>query len=695
MIVKELFNPKSILVIGGSNDIEKPGGKILYNILKGGFKGKIEVVNPKDAFVQGMKSYKSVTEADTSELAIIAIPAKFCLETVEILLEKGTRAFIILSAGFSEFGEQGKKIEQDIAKKITEAGGSLIGPNCIGICNTHYKGVFAGIIPKLDPKGVDIVSGSGATIAFILELAVPRGLSFNNIISVGNSAQIGVEEVLEYWDETFDEKTSSKVKLIYVEQIKNPYKFFMHSRSLIQKGCRIAAIKAGRTEAGSRAVSSHTGALAGSDTAVDTLFKKAGIVRCYSRVELVYVGGVLMHKQLMGPNLAVITHAGGSGVMLTDTLTEEGLKVPHIEGPAAEELLAQLFHGSSVSNPIDFLATGNADQLGTILEYVDREFDHIDGSVVIFGTTGMFDVTGVYDVLHEKMKWSKKPIYPCLPSVVQAEKEVKHFLSLGRVDFTDEVTLGKALSKVYNTPKPADLPELPEIDIKTIRQIVDNSEDGYLHPKEMIKLLDAAGIPRVQELVSSTKEDTVKNAEKLGYPLVMKVIGPVHKTDVGGVTLNIRHKEIIEQEFDKMMAIPDATGVLLQPMHEGTEIFIGAKHEPNYGHIVLSGLGGIFVEVLKDVSAGLAPISKDEAIVMFKDLKSYKLIEGVRKREGVNQDMWADILVRLSALLKAAPEISELDLNPLMGKMDSVTAVDGRIKIDHSINHYSIVDGIE
>lgn len=693
MIVNELLNPKSILIVGGSNDIEKPGGKILHNILRGGFRGTIEVVNPKDTFVQGMKSHKNINDVEQADLAIIAIPAKFCLETVEILLEKGTKAFIILSAGFSEFGESGRKLEEDIANKIEEAGGSLIGPNCIGICNTNYKGVFAGLIPRLDPKGVDIVSGSGATIAFILELAIPRGLSFNNIISVGNSAQIGVEEVLEYWDNTYDPKTSSKVKLVYIEQIKNPYKFFTHSRSLINKGCRIAAIKAGRTEAGSRAVSSHTGALAGSDTSVDTLFKKAGIVRCYSRVELVYVGGVLQHRQLNGPNIAVITHAGGSGVMLTDALSEGGMKVPHIEGPAAEELLSQLFHGSSVSNPIDFLATGNADQLGTILEYVDREFDNIDGSVVIFGTSGMFDVTGVYDVLHEKMKWSKKPIYPCLPSVVQAEKAVKHFLSLGRVDFTDEVTLGKALSKVYNTPKPVELPELPEIDTKAIREIVDNSEDGYLHPKEMIKLLDAAGIPRVQERVVSTKDDAVKAAEELGYPLVMKVVGPVHKTDVGGVTLNIRHQDIIEKEFDQMMKIEDATGVLLQPMHHGTEIFIGAKHEPNYGHIVLCGLGGIFVEVLKDVSSGLAPISKEEALNMFKELKSYKLIEGVRKREGVNQEIWADIMVRLSALLKAAPEISELDLNPLMGRMDSVVAVDGRIRIDRTIEHYSIVDG--
>ena len=682
MIVNELLNPKSIVIIGGSNDVEKPGGKILKNIIEGGYRGRLSVVNPKEVSVQGTKCYQSVSDIEPTELAILAIPAKAALHTVEILAkEKGTKAFIILSAGFSEFGEKGKVLENIIAEVVESVGGSLIGPNCIGVLTQSYKGVFAGLIPQLSSKGCDLVSGSGATICFILEMAVPRGLMFNSIFSVGNSAQIGVEEVLEFWDETFDPNTSSKVKLFYIEQIHNPAKLLKHSRSLIKKGCRIAAIKAGTTEAGSRAVSSHTGALAGSDTAVEALFRKAGIVRCYSRQELVYVGGVLLHKPITGKNIAVITHAGGSGVMLTDTLAKGGFNVPKIEGPAADELLSLLHHGSSVSNPIDFLATGNADQLGTILEYVDREFDNIDASAVIFGTTGMFDVTGVYDVLHEKMKWCKKPIYPCLPSVVQAEKAVKHFLSLGRIDFTDEVALGSALSKVYNTAPPADELILPEIDRKTIRDVIDNSDDGYLHPDKIQILLDAAGIPRVQEKTAVTKVEALKYAEELGFPLVMKVVGPVHKTDVGGVVLNIRHPDIIAEEYDRMMKIPDSTGVMLQQMLNGTELFVGAKYEEDFGHIVLLGLGGIFIEVLKDVTSDLAPVSKKEALKMMSELKSYKLLEGVRKREGVNQEMFADVVVRLSALLDAAPEIMELDLNPLLGKSDSVIAVDGRILI--------------
>lgn len=687
MLVNELFEPKSIAIIGGSNDIEKPGGKIVKNILDGKYKGKITVVNPKEDIVQGLTCHRDVNELDQVDLAFLVIPAKLTVAAVEILAkEKGTKAFIVLSAGFSEFGEYGAKLEQELVEIVESVGGTLIGPNCIGVLTNTYKGVFAGLVPNLNPKGCDLVSGSGATIAFILEMAIPRGLTFNSIFSVGNSAQIGVEEIFEHWDLSFDPKKSSRVKLFYLEQIQNPQKFLFHARSLIKKGCKIAGIKAGVTEAGSRAVSSHTGAIAGSDAAIDALFRKAGITRVYSRQELVYVGGVMLHKELTGPNIAVITHAGGSGVMLTDALTEGGLKVPKIEGPAAEELLSQLYHGSSVSNPIDFLATGTADQLGTIIEYVDKEFDNIDGAAVIFGTTGMFDVTGVYDVLHEKMKWSKKPIYPCLPSVVQADKSVKHFLELGRIDFTDEVGLGKAMAKFYSTPKPADEADLPEIDVAKIRRVIDDNEDGYIHPKSIVELLDASGIPRIQELVAYSKEDAISAAEEIGFPVVMKVIGPLHKTDVDGVALNLRHKDIVATEFDRMLKIEDAVGVLLQPMLSGMELFVGAKYEENFGHVILCGLGGIFIEVLKDVAYGMSPLSKQEAHDMIRSLKSYKLIEGFRKSEGVNEEIYADVLVRLSALLEAAPEIKELDLNPLMGKQKYVIAVDGRILIEKKKN---------
>jgi acetyltransferase len=549
--------------------------------------------------------------------------------------------------------------------------------------NSNYNGVFTTPIPSLDPKGCDFISGSGATAVFIMESGVPKGLSFSSVYSVGNSAQMGVEEILKYMDESFDPETSSKVKLLYVENIDKPEMLLKHASSLIRKGCKIAAVKSGGSEAGSRAASSHTGALASSDVAVDALFKKAGIVRCSGREELATVASIFMHPELQGKNIAVITHAGGPAVMLTDALSNGGLDVPHIEGPKADALLEKLYAGSSVSNPIDFLATGTAQQLGDIIDACDNDFDNIDAMAVIFGSPGLFPVYDVYDLLHEKMKECKKPIYPILPSVINVKDEIEHFLAKGRINFPDEVVFGNALAKVFNTPKPQ--PEeiaLPDVDVAGIRKIVDEADNGYLSPEQIHNLLDAAGIARAQEGVADTEEEIVALAKKIGFPLVMKVVGPVHKSDVGGVTLNVKDEETVRSEFKRMMQIKDTYAVMLAQMLSGTEVFIGAKREDKFGHMVLCGLGGIFIEVLKDVKASLAPISTEEAHEMIQGLNSYGIIKGVRGQEPVNEDRFAEAVTRVAALMKVAPEIFEMDLNPLLGNKDAVVAVDARIRIE-------------
>ena len=682
-MVKELLEPKSIVVIGASNELSKPGGRVLKHLIEGDFKGKLYTLNPKEVEIQGIKCYQKPEELPNVELAIIAIASKYIPDTIEYLVDnKNTKAFIVLSAGFSEIGEEGKILEDKIVSICDQNEASLIGPNCVGVLTPTYKGAFTGPIPKLNNKGIDFVSGSGATAVFILEQAVPLGLTFASLFSVGNSAQIGVEDILKHWDETYEAGVSSNVKMIYIEKIDKPDMLLKHARSLIKKGCHIAAIKSGTTDAGSRAVSSHTGALAGSDLAVDALFKKAGIVRCHSKQELVYISNVFMHKQLNGDRIAVITHAGGPGVMLTDTLAKNGMKVPQIKGVAADELLTKLFHGSSVSNPIDFIATGTAEQLGIILDYVDNKFDNIDGSAVIFGTPGLFDVTEVYNVLNEKMKTCKKPIYPILPSIVQAKKSIDHFVSLGRQYFADEVVFGEALSKVYHTPKPFDDKTINQNEINKIRDIIDISKSGYLEPEDTQKLLDAVNIPRVEEIVVDSIEKAVIETKRLGYPVVMKVVGPVHKTDVNGVRLFIKSEQSVKDTFSELISIQNAKAVMLQPMLKGTELFLGAKKEDKFGHIILFGLGGIFIEVLKDFSAGLVPISKEEAFNMIKSLKGYDIIKGVRGQIGINEEKIADIIQSLSNLLFAVPEISEMDINPLIADNDNIVAVDVRIKLN-------------
>lgn len=730
MINKQLLQPESIVVIGGSNNVHKPGGAVVRNLISGGYEGTLRVVNPKEDEVQGIKAFHDARELPPTDLAILVVAAKYCPDYVELLAkEKQVRAFIIISAGFSEETHEGALLEQRILDICDQYGCALIGPNCIGLLTRWHHSVFTRPIPNLNPKGVDFISGSGATAVFILESAVSKGLQFNSVWSIGNGKQNGIETVLEYMDEHFDAERDSLVKLLYIENIADPDKLLYHATSLIRKGCRIAAIKAGSSQAGSRAASSHTGAIASSDSAVEALFRKAGIVRCFSREELTTVGCILktlpqphsIYSPLFqggagGGSFAIVTHAGGPGVMLTDALSKGGMNVPPLTGPVAEELKEKLLPGSSVANPIDILATGTAEHLGIAIDYCERMED-IDAIMVIFGTPGLVKIFEVYDVLHKKIQECKKPIFPILPSVSTAGPEVQEFLKRGHVNFCDEVTLATALTQIMKTPAPAEQNVVINgVDVPQIRRIIDGiqthpqplpegrGEDssstektddktiysppsqggakGWVSPSIVHDLLAAAGIPTVPEFVSADKDEIVAFAERVGYPVVVKVVGPVHKSDVGGVTLNIHSQQVLSAEFDRMMQIPDATAVMVQKMIRGTELFIGAKYEPRFGHVVLCGLGGIFVEVLKDVSSGLAPLSYEEAYSMIRSLRGYKILKGTRGQRGINERKYAEIIVRLSTLLRFATEIKEMDINPLLADGDDIIAVDARILVE-------------
>ncbi len=685
MITPQLLCPESIVAVGASNNVHKPGGAILRNLLRGNYQGELRVVNPREQEVQGVPSYPDLSALPPTDLAILAIAAPMCVEAVQVLAaEKDTRAFIVLSAGFGEETPGGAEMEDHILQIVSQYGASLIGPNCIGLLNHCHHSVFTQPIPELDRKGVDLISSSGATAVFILESAVTKGLRFNSVWSVGNARQIGVEEVLEYMDENFTEGEDSDIKLLYMESIRDPDKLLFHASSLIRKGCRIAAIKSGSSESGSLAASSHTGAIASSDSAVEALFRKAGIIRCHSREELTTVGAVFTLPELKGRNFAIVTHAGGPGVMLTDALSKGGLKVPHLEGPVADELKSLLLPGASVGNPIDMLATGTPGHLEVAIDFCENRFDQIDAILVIFGTPGLVTMFDAYEVLHRKMLTCRKPLFPVLSSIHTAGKEVDVFLRKGHVNFADEVTLGVAISRIVNAPRPAHHEiELFGVDVPGIRRIIDAiSAGGYLPPRQVQLLLKAAGIPVVEERVSAEKEDLVKFAGECGFPVVAKVVGPLHKTDVGGVALHIRSEEHLCMEFERMMNIPEAVAVMVQPMLQGTELFIGAKYEERFGHVVLCGLGEIFVEILQDVSSGLAPLSYAEAYSMIRSLKAHKIIRGIRGQKSVNEDKFAEIIVRLSTLLRFATEIKEMDINPLLGTEENVIAVDARIRVE-------------
>ncbi len=388
--------------------------------------------------------------------------------------------------------------------------------------------------------------------------------------------------------------------------------------------------------------------------------------------------------ELKGRNLAIITQAGGPAVILTDALSKGKIDVPEMPKELGEKLKTKLLAGASVSNPIDLLGTGTGEHMGIAIDFCVENFKKIDGIAVIYGNPGVTKVREAYEVLDQKMRSVSIPIFPILPSVKMAAEEMSEFVQKGHVNFIDEVALANALSKVVTRTEPSvgKMEDL-NVDITEIRRIIDSVEsDGYINPDTVRRLFRAAGIPYVEEFVSAGKDDILAFAERCGYPVVAKCVGPVHKSDIGGVILNIKSKEHLALEFDRLMNIEDVHAVMVQPMLSGTELFVGAKYEPKFGHIVLCGLGGIFVEVLKDVASGLAPLSFHEAESMIHSLKAYKIIQGTRGQKGLNESLFAEIIVRLSILLRFATEIKEIDINPLLANDKQVIAVDARIRIE-------------
>lgn len=680
----KLINPRSIVVVGASDNILKPGGSVLHNLITGSFDKELYAVNSRGGTIQGVKAYKSIEDIPQTDLAIISIPAKQCIDTVDFLAKKkGVKAFIVFSAGFSEESEKGAVMEKELARVVEQADAIMIGPNCSGFFNTKHQSIFTRPVPNLSTDGVDIISSSGGTITYIIESAMRIGLRFNSAWSIGNAAQVGIEDILEHMDQEFNPETSSKIKLLYLEKIADPDRFLHASASLINKGCRIAAIKSGSSASGSRAASSHTGAIASSDSAVEALFRKAGIIRCFSREELANVGAVLSLKKLKGRNLAIITQAGGPAVILTDALSEGNLNVPEMNKELAAELKKHLLPGAAVSNPIDIIGTGTGEHMAFCIDFCEKHFKEINGIAVIYGNPGVSNVAEAYDMLDKKIKTSKLPIYPILPSVISAIKEMDDFVKQGHVNFTDEFALANALSKVSAwTPPSLGKIEDISVDIPRVRSIIDKTKDGYIDSDTIRMLFEAAGIPQVQELVTNDKQEVLQFAKRTGYPVVAKCVGPIHKSDVGGVVLNIRSDEHLSLEFERLMNIPETTEVMIQPMLSGQELFIGAKYEPGFGHIILCGLGGIFVEVLKDVASGLAPLSFNEATSMIRSLKSYKIIQGTRGQKGLNEKLFTEIIVRLSVMLRFTPEIKEMDINPLLANEKDVIAVDARIRVE-------------
>ena len=683
-LFKALLSPRSIAVVGASEDVLKPGGKIIQNLQRKNFSGELYAVNPKAESIQGLPAFTSIVDLpQVPDLGIVAIPGRFVSRALVDLGEKGCKVVIVLSAGFGELGPEGKAEEQRLVEIAAQYGILLFGPNCLGVMTGSYAGKFAGILPDMRAGGIDFLSGSGATVDFLAEQGVRRGLPFGSFVTVGNSAQTGIEDVVALYDENHTDERSP-IKMLYIESIQNPRKLLRHARSLSEKGCSLVGIKSGTTEAGNRAAASHTGAMASSDTAVQALFDKAGIIRTQSRVELIDVAGALTcaPNGLRGRRACIITDAGGPGVMLADELNRQGFTVPLLSEETRKRLAEVLPPGAGTGNPVDFLPSRTAEQTEKIFEILKAEVDTIDFVVFIVGDSGFRSNDAIYKVVTKAMDEFDLPVFPSLCSAVSSREALAEIRAQGKFYFEDEVALGRALGKMVSCPKPTSpVTELAGYDRTRLAGLFAGQE-GVISPEVTREVLEAAGFKLTGQVELTDKNDLQQTLETIPFPWVMKVMGPLHKSDVGGVRVNVMDLAQAAEVWEDFTAIEGYTGVMIQQMVGGTEAIVGVSREEGFGHLVMFGLGGIYAEALKDAQFRLAPLSRQEAGSMIRSIRALPIIQGVRGEQGMDLDVLEDVLVRIALLVTDFPQVKEMDLNPVKGYGTELYAVDSRIILD-------------
>ncbi len=576
----------------------------------------------------------------------------------------------------------GKLEEQRLADIADAHGMLLIGPNCSGIVSHAHASKFSGIPPESYRGGIDFLSGSGATVDFLCEMATQRGLQFNSLLNVGNSAQTGVTDLLRPYDEAHDEDGAG-IKLLYVEVLPRPQEFLNHARSLSLKGCLFAGIKSGATEAGSRAAASHTGAMATNDTAVQALFDKAGIIRVQSRPDLVDVATALTcaKGKLDGRRIAIVSDAGGPAVVLADELNRLGFVVPPFMPVTRKRIADALPPGAASGNPVDCLPTRSGASIGNVLRIIaEEERDNIHYILFIDGDSGLADNWEICKAVMHAQDEGNIPLFPCFLSPVSAEDALARFRQAGGCYFQDEVAMAHALSEVVNRP----VVMAPALTVDGYsRECIASllaGRTGLLSPYVTSQVLQAVGLalPCQTELSDRDALTTVA----IPFPWVMKVVGPLHKSDVGGVRLDIGSLQEAHGAWDALLRIQGAIGCVVQEMVQGPEVIIGANREEGYGHLVAFGLGGIYTEVLKDVQFRLAPLSPVEAEAMIRTIRAFPIISGVRGQQGMNVKALVDILVRVALLVTDFPLIREMDLNPVKGHGAELRTVDARILVD-------------
>ncbi len=697
----KIFDPRRVAVIGASDTPQSVGYTVFRNLIGSGFSGVVYPVNPKRESVQGIQAFKDIASLPHApDLAVICTPSATVPGLIRSLGQAGTRGAVIISAGFREIGEEGRKLEKRIVEEQSKFQNMrILGPNCLGIIvpGIHLNASFATATPK---KGhIGFISQSGALCTSVLDWAIDEGIGFSHFVSVGNMLDVSMADLIDY----FGSATDTQSIILYIESITEAREFMSAARAF-SRTKPIVAYKAGRFAESAQAAASHTGAMAGVDAVYEAAFQRAGIERIFL-IEDMFDCAELLARQRppKGSRLAIVTNAGGPGVMTTDHVIERTGELAQLSEKTIERLNAVLPPFWSHHNPIDVLGDAPPDRYARALEIV-LEDEEVDAALVILTPQSMTDPTRTAEAVAEVASKRHKPILAAwmggstveegcqvlnkanIPTYRTPEKAVRAFMHL--------VSYARNLSTLHETPR--DIPVSFRLDRQQLRTIFDTvlTEGSEILSENLSKaFLEAYDIPVTKPWVARTPDEAAELASRIGYPVVMKIHSPdiTHKTDVGGVILNLASDEAVRQAFDRMLKRatvkrPEAKiiGVTVQKMvtyPNSFELILGTKKDPVFGAVIMVGTGGVAAEVFRDRALAMPPLNESLARQALESLKSWPLLKGYRGRPGVNIDRLIEILIRFSYLVADYPEISELDVNPLLCTPEDVIALDARVVV--------------
>lgn len=683
--LRPILEPQSVAVIGASRREDSVGYAVLQNLLQGRFTGVVYPVNPNARSVCGVRAYPTVLDIpDPVDLAVVIVRAPFVPQVLEQCGQKGIKGVVVISAGFKETGAEGAALEKQLTDIARRYGIALVGPNCLGVINTDSAvRLNASFAKEMPPHGnIAFVSQSGALCTAVLDYAKGQGIGFSKVVSLGNKADVTENDFLAYlWRDP-----QTRVILLYVEDLANGRQFLELAREITGEGTHrkpILALKAGRTPAGARAVASHTGSLAGSDEVYDAIFTQSGVLRVDTVEDLFEYAIAFAHQPLpKGRRVAIITNAGGPGIMATDACVRYGLELAQLRDTTLQRLRAQLPPHAALHNPIDLIGDAQSDRYDLALNAV-LDDDHVDGVIVLLTPQAMTDIEAIAQVIARAAQRRRKPVLACFMGVVDVSAGVRILEANGVPCYTfpeDAVRAMAAMAQyVAWVTRPRTEVRTFAVDTDRARRLLADArpnEHGFIPEDVALRVLEAYGFPTLPWAVARTPDEAVAAAHHIGFPVALKVLSPdiVHKVDVGGVQLYLSSDGDVRHAFQRITQSvrqnhPNARidGVLVQQMADkGREVILGIKRDPQFGPILMFGLGGIYVEVLRDVAFRLAPVRELGALRMVEGIRAYKLLEGVRGEPPADIAAIVECIERLSQLAMEQEAVDELDINPLI-----------------------------